>query len=204
MNKNIVGSIIANTEQECSFARRLRGLGIREGIDRLIEWLISTDYFTAPASSKYHGATKGGLLAHSLAVAEYIEQSMYLDRNLKNIEQTSDELASAILVGLFHDVCKVNRYMLQDDGSYKIKDDYPYGHGEYSVYLINKHMQLTDEEAIAIRYHMGPWEKTTDNYVLSKVYDTYPLAWRLHLADMWASKTEYMCPTHVCLAKKEQ
>lgn len=191
MRQTTFGPYIAETEQERQFSRRLRLLDSKEGVSKLVEWLITTDYFVAPASSKYHGAYRGGLLEHSLAVAEYMEQSMYLDRNLKNIEYTPEDLASAIFVALFHDVCKVDRYMLQDDGSYKIKDDYPYGHGEYSVYLINKHMQLTDEEAIAIRYHMGPWENT-DKRVLSDVYNKYPLAWRLHLADMWASKTNEM------------
>lgn len=162
----------------------------RNGMDSLIEWLESTDFFTAPASTKYHGAYEGGLLVHSNNVFEWLVSEM---------EVCSD---SVILVSLLHDVCKANYYKVStrnvknpDTGAweqvpfYTVEDSFPYGHGEKSVYLISKHITLTDEEAMAIRWHMGGFDEAVrgGSYALSGAFEQYKLAFHLHIADMKAT-----------------
>lgn len=183
----------------------------REGIDKLVKWLDTTDFFTAPASTKYHGAYSGGLLAHSLAVYDYIVE---INTALK-LDLPFDSLAIA---ALFHDVCKANFYttefrnrktydvsrvasapskqIKQDNNGFFVWESYEAyvtneqykfgGHGSKSVYLIMQHMQLTPEEAAAINCHMGAWDKS--NYSdPSSVYENNPLAFALHIADECAT-----------------
>ena len=140
----------------------------REGADKLLSHLMSPacDFFTAPASTRYHGAYEGGLVEHSLNVYECLRD--YLERErvreLYGLEVSDETIA---IVALLHDLCKTNFYKksfrnVKDDNGvwnkvpcYEIEDTLPYGHGEKSVYIISGFMKLTREEAFAIRYHMG-------------------------------------------------
>lgn len=154
----------------------------RPGANDFLEWLeFCTDYFTAPASRKYHGAHPGGLLVHSINVCE--EMLVLLDTHAaqKHLRQ------SAILVSLLHDVCKCNFYKPTGDG-YTIHDDIPLGHGEKSLYLIMENgLLLNREEAAAIRWHMGAYGDPDKLQNLGQAFERWPLALFLHLADMIAA-----------------
>ena len=116
----------------------------RPGADDLLEWLENAGFFTAPASTKYHGAYPGGLVEHSLRVYDFLISSPYA-------AGTSAE--SRAICALLHDVCKAEYYEQTDGGGYRVNDRFPFGHGEKSVYQISRFMYLTDEEALAIRWH---------------------------------------------------
>lgn len=163
-----------------------------QGIDNLIEWLDTTDFFTAPASTQYHGAHEGGLVEHSLAV---FGQAL----ELEEAWPVSVLSKSIVLCALLHDVCKIGMYRrgtrnVKVDGKWEQKevweyvndDPFPYGHGEKSVEMISRHIALTDEEKLAIRWHMGPWEDC-DKRACSKAME-HPLTLLVHMADMVASK----------------
>ena len=144
----------------------------REGADKLLEWLCDkSDFFEAPASSKYHNAFEGGLCAHSLNVARRLKLLVDTEKKLcpdkETVTHITDE--SVIICGLLHDVCKANFYKVdfrnkKEDGEwvrvpyYTIDEELPYGHGEKSVYIINGYMRLTREEALAINWHMGGYD----------------------------------------------
>ncbi len=165
----------------------------REGGDKLLAWLEKTDFFTAPASTKYHCACEGGLLSHSLNVYEVLKSSFF---------GADDSEESFVLCALLHDVCKAQFYTTstrnvknEDTGKwekkpyYTIEDKFPYGHGEKSVFLIERFIRLKVEEAVAIRWHMGGFDESVKggSFSISQAYDKYELAVKLHLADLWAT-----------------
>lgn len=168
----------------------------RKGKDNLLEWLESTDFFTAPASTIFHGAYEKGLIHHSLSVFDVI----------KELNETLDvgfDEETLTICALFHDVCKVNYYVKEIrnkkiDGKWHeievwgVKDSLPLGHGEKSVYLINKHMQLTDQEALAIRWHLGASDPGVhfnypSGFCQKQAFKENKLVALLHIADMTAS-----------------
>ena len=153
----------------------------RPGAADLIAWLESTDFFTAPASTKYHGAFPGWLVGHSLNV--YYE--LITRQNVGTPE-------SRAVCALLHDICKANYYEPQDGGGYRVKDRFPFGHGEKSVFLISRFMRLTDEEALAIRWHMGAYDDAVrgGSRTLSAAMAVSPLVYELHAADMGATQQE--------------
>jgi len=169
----------------------------REGIEELIVWLETTDFYKAPASTRFHGNYEGGLLEHSLNVYDM------LNLEVKNIMSKTEKIKinqeSVILVALLHDLCKVNLYKVDyrntknDYGQwikvpyYTTEDNEPYGHGEKSVMLAQDFIKLTKEEMYSIRWHMGFTEgKEQYNYV-SATYNKYELAVLAHVADLKAS-----------------
>ena len=171
----------------------------REGADKLLEYLLSTnsDFFTAPASTRYHGSFEEGLLEHSLNVYDCLKDYLSRERAKETYKMKfSDE--SVAIVALLHDLCKVNFYKTDYRNSknekgiwekvpyYTIDDQLPYGHGEKSVYIITGFMKLTREEAFAIRYHMG-FSGVEDKNTIGKVFEQFPLAFALCVADMEAS-----------------
>lgn len=159
-----------------------REIAYRPGTAACLKWLEEeTDYFTAPASRKHHNAFPGGLLVHSLNVCEELLQIQHMYcGNGANRE-------SAILVALLHDVCKCNFYKQTGDG-YTIRDTLPMGHGEKSTYmLLQTGLALTDEEAAAIRWHMGAYSDPDKLQTLGQAFARYPLALFLHMADMIAA-----------------
>lgn len=132
---------------------------VREGINSLLEWLEESDFYTAPASARYHNCFQGGLCLHSINVYNRILTKKYID------ESISPE--SLAIVSLFHDLCKVNFYkqdfrnVKNESGNwikvpcYTYDDIFPLGHGEKSMFLVQKFIHLTEDEALAIRWHMG-------------------------------------------------
>lgn len=170
----------------------------REGADKLLEYLCSDhcDFFTAPASTRFHGSYPGGLLEHSLNVYDCLCD--YLSRpRVKEVYGVSYSEESIAIASLLHDLCKTNFYKestrnVKENGVWKsvpfytIEDDLPYGHGEKSVYIISGFMRLTRDEAFAIRYHMG-FSGPEDNNTVGAAFAKFPLAMALATADMEAA-----------------
>ena len=166
----------------------------REGADRLLEWLQTTDFFIAPASTRYHCACPSGLVQHSVNVYEVMME--------KHFDPETDSAESFALCALLHDVCKAQFYKIstrnvknEKTGQwekvpyYTIEDAFPYGHGEKSVFLIERFVRLKPAEATAIRWHMGGFDDAArgGNFSISVAYDKYPIAVKLHLADLEAT-----------------
>lgn len=158
--------------------------------DNLINWLRGTDFYDAPASTKYHEAYKHGLLIHTLHVYNNICDLWKLDK-FHDVD-----IYSASLIALVHDLCKIGLYEVyqknvKEDGTWKQVDayrrnspSYPLGHGETSMFLADRFCKLTPEEATAIRWHMGKWytHDALDND-LQTANETFPLVHMLQFAD---------------------
>jgi hypothetical protein len=168
----------------------------REGADKLLEYLLcdKCDFFTAPASTRYHGATEGGLLQHSLNVYDCLVDNLPRLESRYGFHFPEESVAIAALL---HDLCKINFYKtdyrnVKENGSWKtvpyytIEDNLPYGHGEKSVYIISGYMRLTRDEAFAIRYHMG-FSGNEDPNTVGRALEMFPLAFALAFADMEAA-----------------
>ena len=163
----------------------------RHGSQEFLDWLLKTDFFTAPASTKYHGACEGGLLLHSLNVYKTLRERYF--------EEGKDSEESFAICALLHDLCKAQFYKVstrnvKNDVTgqwekvpyYTVEDAFPYGHGEKSVFLIERFMRLKTSEAMAIRWHMGGFDDSArgGSFAISLAYEKYPLAVKLHLADL--------------------
>ena len=172
----------------------------RPGADALLDWLLSSDFFAAPASAKYHSSVAGGLCQHSLNVYDCLRAYLGRDRvkelyGLTGPDYTDESIA---IVALLHDLCKIGCYrpgfrnvkdergVWQKVATYNFDDPLPYGHGEKSVWLVMKHMPLTDMEAFAIRYHMG-FSGDEDNRSVGQALAKFPLAFALSVADSEAT-----------------
>lgn len=164
----------------------------REGVEDLLAWLETTDFFTAPASTKYHNSYEGGLCKHSLNVYDRL-----CKLNLEHKVYGSNNTSIAI-VSLFHDICKANFYKVSmrntknENGEwvkvpfYEIDDQQPFGyHADKSVILLQRFIRLTDDEIYAIRGHSGGFD-TADN-LCNKIFEKSKLALLLHFADMTAT-----------------
>lgn len=160
----------------------------RDGIEKLLGWIDKTDFYKVPASTKYHGAYEGGLCQHSLDV---LSQAVPL-ANAYGIEASIESLT---ICSLFHDVCKANFYKEEMRNQkvngewvqvpfYTVEEKFPYGgHGSKSVFLIERFMKLTLEEAVAINCHMGFSDAGNAAMNIGRAYEKYPLAWIIHVAD---------------------
>ena len=179
-------SVEATKNQIISLLKKVN----RDGIDRLIEFLEKTDYFTAPASTRFHSNYEGGLADHSLNVY----------KELKELTNDAWPEETIIIIGLLHDICKVNNYKVEmrnkknpDTGVwyqepyYTSEDLMPLGHGEKSVMLISEFIRLTKEELYSIRWHMGGYEPKENYNSISSAYYKYPLAVYTHMADLKAT-----------------
>ena len=171
----------------------------REGADKLLEYLLSpaSDFFTAPASARFHSSFEGGLVEHSVNVYECLRSYLQSDRvkSTFGFEYSEESIAIAALL---HDLCKINVYKkgfrnVKDEkgawqrvDTFEYDDRLPYGHGEKSVYIISGYMKLTREEAFAIRYHMG-YSSTEDPRNVSLAFEMFPLAFALSTADSEAT-----------------
>lgn len=167
----------------------------RDGIDELLEQLEKTDFYIAPASSRFHDSEPMGLVKHSLEVFEYLKKYYNPDLDMTP-EQNMERIA---IVSLFHDLCKIGYYKVEmrntkdESGKwvqvpyYTIDNKFPYGHSEQSVYMLSKLIEITDEEAMAIRWHMG-FSEPKENYMyVGKAFEMFPLCMYLHFADTLAS-----------------
>lgn len=176
----------------------------RPGADKLLAWLASTDFFTAPSGAKHHGAHAGGLVVHSLNVWSRLREITLRDTidGKAILDLTPETNETVAILGLLHDVCKAGVYhaetkrrrnpetgVWEDYLGYTFRDPLPLGHGEKSLYQITRFMRLEDHEALAIRWHMGAYDTAarTDLRDLSAAMDATPWVWRLHEADMCAA-----------------
>lgn len=170
----------------------------RDGADKLLAWLESSDFFTCPASTKFHNNFEGGLCEHSINVYNRLKQLAKQQFGDDYAKVVSDETLA--ILGLLHDVCKVNTYKtdyrnVKVDGVwtqqpyYSVSDDLPYGHGEKSVYMLCGFIKLSREEAIAINWHMGGFDMRVKggSFALSDAYYKYPVAVLLAIADFMAT-----------------
>lgn len=184
----------------------------RDGIEELLSWLENeTDFYIAPSSTHFHDAVAGGLLHHSLKVLEYLNR-------LAPIFKVEIPPESLTLIALMHDLCKVNFYALErkelpkkdengdlilDDWGkkiwephmiYTVKDQFPLGHGEKSVILLQRFIKLTDLEIMAIRWHMMAYDDLhysyAGNYAITGASDKFRIIPLVHIADLSASFLE--------------
>lgn len=165
----------------------------REGADELLEWLTGSDFFIAPASTRFHGSYEGGLLEHSLNVYDCL-------RELAECWPTGCDMETIAISSLLHDVCKVNTYKkgtrnVKVDGRWTTKEvfehdeKFPCGHSEKSVIILQNFLRLKSEEIYAIRAHMGGFDtsvKGGDRFI-GEIFERCPLAVMLHIADMQAT-----------------
>ena len=166
----------------------------RPGIEDLISFLEKTDFFTAPASTRFHGSFEGGLVEHSLKVYEILDYKA--KNNVLKLEIPDDTIK---IVSLLHDICKLNFYKVDYRNAknalgewekvpyYTIDDTIPYGHGEKSVMMISEYIKLTPEEKYSIRWHMGYTEQKELYNTIGSAYKKYPLALMMHEADLEAT-----------------
>lgn len=152
----------------------------REGVTELIDFLINSDFFTAPCSVKYHNNFEGGLAQHSWNVYK-----LFKEKNERYGLRLSDE--SVILCGLFHDICKVNFYKKTYKG-YEYDDKFPINHGHKSVIVLQRYIKLTEEESVIIAWHMSAFD--ISDYGRQTYYNAiemYPAALALFTADYEAT-----------------
>ena len=163
----------------------------RDGITELMNWLEHSDFYTCPASSRFHNSKEGGLLEHSLNVYDELKRliSAYPEVNV------SEE--SIIIASLFHDLCKVNFYQTEKRNrknaagqwesydAYITKEQFCYGsHGGKSVFIVQSFIKLTPEEAVAINCHMSAFD---DNKNVGAAFEQFPFAWLVSVADQSAT-----------------
>ena len=184
---------------------QLLGSVKREGIENLIDFIRKSDFYTAPASTRYHSCHEGGLLNHSLNVYDCLTSKRSVEVWSDIFEEIPEE--TLIITALLHDVCKTyfykseikNRKVYSDNGSktdnngkydwesysaYTIEDKIPYGHGEKSVMMIEEYIKLTPMERYAIRWHMGFSEPKENYNALGSAMKKYPLIIAIQEADI--------------------
>ena len=176
----------------------------REGSEEFLTWLEKSDFFEAPASTKFHSNVTGGLCFHTLNVFDRFTRNLAMQYG-ENWQDTVS-LESATIMSLLHDICKVDCYKMElrnvkVDGEW-VKQPYyaydealPYGHGEKSVYIISSFFKLSREEAMAINWHMGGFDQRVlgGSYALSNAYYQYPVAVLLHVSDVEATYLDETC-----------
>lgn len=204
-----------SNENVCRFEKLLQGVK-REGVEELLNFIRSSDFYTAPASTRYHLAEEGGLLKHSLHVYDCLMEKKENPVWKEALSDVSDD--TFILVSLLHDLCKTyfygeelkNRKTYDEEKvkaanprtvkrdangefiwetvpAYVVDDKYPLGHGEKSVFFIMQFVKLTMLEIAAIKHHMGAYCDSSQWNTLGQAYEKYPLALALHESDLEAT-----------------
>ena len=175
------------------FLRLLRSTN-RDGIENLIDFIEKSDFFKAPASTRFHGNYEGGLLEHSMKVYEIFKEKV--SNSCIKIDVPDESL---IIIALLHDICKANYYKIDYRNAknqfgewekvpyYTVEDTIPYGHGEKSVMMITEYIKLTVEEKYCIRWHMGAFDDKENWNTYNKAIGLYPNVLYTHTADMIAS-----------------
>lgn len=204
-----------SNENVCIFEKLLQGVK-REGVEELLNFIRGSDFYTAPASTRYHLAEEGGLLKHSLHVYDCLMKKKENPVWKEALSDVSDD--TFILVSLLHDLCKTyfygeelkNRKTYDEEKvkaanprtvkrdangefiwetvpAYVVDDKYPLGHGEKSVFFIMQFVKLTMLEIAAIKHHMGAYCDSSQWNTLGQAYEKYPLALALHESDLEAT-----------------
>jgi hypothetical protein len=188
----------------------------RDGADALLGFIRKSDFYTAPASTRFHLSCEGGLLEHSLHVYECLNNKLSAPLWKDVLKDVSRE--TILIVSLLHDICKTYYYVTDYRNQktydadvvskakpkdvkhdfkgdfiwetvpcYKVDNKYPLGHGSKSVIFILQYINLTMEEMTAINHHMGAYCDSSQWNELGEAYEKYPLAMALHQADMEAT-----------------
>lgn len=163
----------------------------RQGMEKLIEWLEKSDFFTAPASTRYHSNYEGGLVEHSLYVYELFKKK----NEIYDLGLSED---TVIISSLLHDICKANFYVestrkVKKDGKwiqvpyYTVDDSLPLGHGDKSVIMLQSFIRLTKDEMLMIRWHMGGYENPNNYNSISAAWKICKAGACLHTADIESS-----------------
>ena len=164
----------------------------RPGAADLLQWINSNGFFEVPASKRHHGARPGGLAEHSINV---FRRLLHMNADEEKRRQTPQyDIETLAICGLLHDLCKIDAYRQQaaegqEKPEYQLTKNFPAGHGEKSVILILQFMHLTQEEILAIRWHMGQYDfyARGGGYDLDNAFRQCKLAVMLHLSDMMAT-----------------
>ncbi len=190
-----------NTDTRTIIETALQRTG-KEGVEKLLKYLQTSDFYTAPASTRFHGNYAGALAEHSINVA-----ALFLQKN-EQLGLGFPE-STCLLAALCHDLCKVNfytieyknqkvydergsksdakgRYDWQTVPAYGIEDTFPCGHGEKSVIMLQNFLRLTQDEILLIRWHMGPFACANEHDFHSALNFRPEIA-ALFTADMEAS-----------------
>lgn len=168
----------------------------REGSEKLLDFLTNrSDFFAAPASTRFHSNFFGGLCEHSVKAYFRFVQNLENEYEGEWEEKISPE--SVAIIALLHDICKADTYVteyrnVKKDGVwtqvpyYTTEDKLPYGHGEKSVYMLSGFMKINREEAMAINWHMGAFDQRVlgGSYALSQAFAQFPIAMLFHISDM--------------------
>lgn len=202
MSNGILGHTVVSTEnpvqdylelmKEITYARYSNKETADNVWDRFHTWIASTDFFRAPASTRFHGSFEGGLVQHHLDVYNETCSLITLPK-FKDVNPVS-----AFLVALVHDFCKIGLY---DPYFRNVKNDvtgqweqvqafkydkpqYPFGHGVSSMYLATQFFRLSREESLAVRWHMGSYRCAAEDFSeLQDSNERYPLVLLLQFAD---------------------
>ena len=180
----------------------------RPGMDKLLEYIRKSDFYTAPASTKHHLAAPGGLLQHSLNVLDAMRGLLAFNSvtgtweyhaAFKIVTTIPDD--SVIMMALLHDICKTHFYGTstrnqKNDATgkwekvpyYTVEDKMPLGHGPKSAMIVKQYMELTTPEMYAIWWHMGFNGNYENDTAAGASFEKYPLALALYTADMMASR----------------
>ena len=167
----------------------------REGADQLLAYIQSTDFFKAPASTRFHGSYEGGLVEHSLHVYECYKRIVEHYSSIYGVQMSEDSIA---LVSLLHDLCKAGVYKIEMrnkkiDGVwqqvpvYTFDDDMPLGHGQKSAFLVMQYCHLTPIEFACIAFHMGAFDAGNNPHNVGDAFNGYPEAFLLSMADSEAT-----------------
>lgn len=172
----------------------------RKGMDNVLNWLEKSDFFTAPASTRFHGAYEGALVKHSLNV--YIAFMKLRAVGIMDLADDSDSVNvpddSVIISALLHDVCKANTYKVaqrwrkdkqnrwEQYDVYEFAEAEPLGHGEKSVMILQRlGLELTESEMYMIRWHMGGFDES--KMAISNAMKKHPEIALMHSADLIAT-----------------
>lgn len=181
----------------------------RDGLDRMLDYLEKTDFYTAPSSSNFHLNEDGGLCLHCLNVFD-TACKIYDNIAAPNIQNGNSPFTKSVskesiaIATLFHDLCKVKFYQKKErwkkDSNgrwmsypgYEVKDDFPFGHGEKSCLMLSWYMRLTTDEMLAIRWHMGMFDVgengSAQRLAFYNATEKSPLVSIVHAADFLSSK----------------
>lgn len=192
-------SKIINRKDE--FEKLCRQWVKRDGIEDLLDWLETTDFYSAPASTKYHCMYDGGLCDHSINVFNRMKNEAEAEGwfNGKTSDETQKTMEQIAIVALFHDVCKANFYKASERN---VKNEYgiwvkePYysidnkgilvGHGYKSARIVSRYIDISDEEYMAILHHMGYSAEDNIGHI-SEIFTKSELTLLLHIADTKAT-----------------
>lgn len=210
-NSNQISAALDPAAAKAKFIEIYKTYITRDGANNLLSYLEKSDFFAAPASTRFHLSEQGGLVTHSVNVYQRLK-ALYLhelEMHDDYRQLTPAEEESLAICGLLHDLCKIGVYkpgtrnvkneqtgQWEKVPTFNFEDNLPYGHGEKSVYIISGFMRLSREEAMAIRWHMGFSDvDSSSRGTVGNAFNTYTLAVLTHTADMLATYLDEKTPS---------